>query len=62
MVQTFKEIFHIGEAPWALPNLSSKPVETELVKFGPIYLLLGLISQVFGVKESIFGVEKPKIN
>ena len=48
-------------APSAPPNLSSKPLKTELVKFCQLSLLLGLISQVFGVKEFIFGVKKPKI-
>ena len=61
MVQIFKETFPIGAAPSPLPNLSSKPQETELVKFGPIDMLFGLILQVFGVKESIFGVKKTKI-
>ena len=62
MVQTFIEIFPRGAAPSPPPNLSSKPLETELVKFGLIDMLFGLISQVFGVKESIFGVKNQKLN
>ena len=61
-VQTFIEIFPRGAAPSPPPNPSSKPLETELVKFGLIDMLFGLILQVFGVKESIFGVKNQKLN
>ena len=33
----------------------TKPLETDLVKFGPISMLFGLFAQVFGVKELILG-------
>ena len=36
----------------------TKPLETDLVKFGLISMLFGLFSQVFGVKELILGGQK----
>ena len=59
-VQLFIEIFQRGEAPSPPPNLSSKHLQTELVKFSPIDMLFALISQVFRVKESIFEVKNQK--
>ena len=42
-------------------NPVPKPLETEQIKYGLISMLFGLFSQLLGVREFIFGIQKSNL-